>query len=238
LYADLNLPPDDITYSLLVGETVTESQYEAFNASRVVHVSIDPSIGGVPETGLKEEEEDPDRKAWNCRPCNDSDGLLLAEELEDMFKQVNTLFDKHRIPDRIVYRASGISPLVSVYDNAMRMLPTEGLERSGQRSPHLEGRKGAFEPMFTSYTHYWKSTLGAYLLTATGAVLKSYESLLMSWIDYIFISGPSDAEAVVTRILKPHRQEHLGNGIPKKGVCGSDHVSLAATIAFSGPRGK
>ncbi|PVF91996.1 hypothetical protein CPB86DRAFT_769982 [Serendipita vermifera] len=84
----LNLPPDDITYSMLVGETVTESQYEVFNESRVVHVSIDPSIGHTEESKLEDEENDPDRKIWNCRPCTDADGLLRADELEDMFKQV------------------------------------------------------------------------------------------------------------------------------------------------------
>jgi RNA exonuclease NGL2 len=100
-YVDWNLPPDEITYSLLVGETVTESQYDAFNASRIIHVSIDTSIG-VQETGLKEEEEDSDKWGLNCRPCNDSDGLLRVEELEDMFKRVNAILDSRQITDWVL----------------------------------------------------------------------------------------------------------------------------------------
>lgn len=31
-------------------------------------------------------------------------------------------------------------------------------------------------------------------------------------------------------LAKPHRKEAFGEGLPRKGVCGSDHISLAAEL--------
>ncbi len=40
----------------------------------------------------------------------------------------------------------------------------------------------------------------------------------------------------VTGLLAPHRTEDLGLGLPLKGVCASDHVSLAAELSWTKPQ--
>jgi len=57
-------------------------------------------------------------------------------------------------------RESGIVPLRSLYDEFLASLPSKSIETIKTREPKLEGRKGGNEPIFTSYTHFWKSTLG------------------------------------------------------------------------------
>lgn len=97
------------------------------------------------------------------------------------------------------------TPLRSAYDDALRAV--DGLELFGAR---VDGMVGAHEPRFTSYTHYWKATL-----------------------DYLFVlEGGAGAPPRVVRVLKPLPAEAMEPGLPKLGVCASDHMSLAADIAF------
>lgn len=199
---DLNLTPDDVTYSTMVGESVTASQEKMFSASRVVHVSVDPTIDYVPTTQLHQEvqddeegggggeQNDPDRVITNSRPCREEDGLMTLEEL------------------RALHESSGMLPLRSVYDESMPLLPTHLIETDGRAST-IQGRRGSNEPSFTSYTHYWKSKL-----------------------DYIFLAMPRNRTATVEAILPPHKKADMDPGLPKRNVCGSDHISLGATLAF------
>jgi RNA exonuclease NGL2 len=94
---DFNLTPDDIAYSLMVGETITASQRHAFEYSRVVHISIDPTMHKNYEPKPISEEEaeaqvdqtekkDPDRVIMHSRPCVLSDGLLDFEELKLLYE--------------------------------------------------------------------------------------------------------------------------------------------------------
>lgn len=50
--------------------------------------------------------------------------------------------------------------------------------------------------------------------------------------DYIFILDPVDRQSAVVGLLKPHSTDNLQPGIPRKGVCGSDHVSLCAELVW------
>ena len=78
----------------MVGESITAFQERMLNVSRVVHVSVDPTIERVATTQLHQEakddeedggggggETDPDRVITNSRPCQEEDGLLSLEEL-------------------------------------------------------------------------------------------------------------------------------------------------------------
>ncbi|KAJ8457455.1 hypothetical protein ONZ51_g11521 [Trametes cubensis] len=47
-------------------------------------------------------------------------------------------------------------------------------------------------------------------------------------LDYIFVLDARGRDVPVVRLAKPHRKEVFGDGLPKKGVCVSDHISLAA----------
>lgn len=92
------------------------------------------------EGGEQPEEEDPDRVIKNARLARPEDGLLEAEELEQLFTN-----------------GSAGSPLQSVYDHWQYFASDRTFV---SRAPEAATRRGKNEPIFTSYTHYWKSTLG------------------------------------------------------------------------------
>jgi len=159
-----------------------------------VHFTVDPDVYHTTHAPAEEVEEarndgetDPDKIITNARPAMPSDGLLTTAELADLYA----------------------TPVRSAYD--------EGLSKHRQTTKDLVAycdrvnlepfRRGANEPEWTSYTHYWKTVL-----------------------DYIFILDPLNVHSIVTGISQPPRTEDLDPGIPRKGVCGSDHVSLCAEI--------
>lgn len=50
-------------------------------------------------------------------------------------------------------------------------------------------------------------------------------------LDYIFLF-PSNEQITVTALLPTHRTEVLAPGVPRKGVCASDHVAIGAELAL------
>lgn len=115
-------------------------------ASRVVHKTIDPDVPAAPQASAAEAEEDeaaaatetdPNRVITNARPALPDDGLLSDTELADMLRQ----YDRP----------------TSVYDEGQRMCCAFSvLEREltfGDRVPIPSGRRGAYEPNWTSYTY-------------------------------------------------------------------------------------
>ncbi|THV04851.1 Endonuclease/exonuclease/phosphatase [Dendrothele bispora CBS 962.96] len=113
-----------------------------------------------------------------------------------------------------LFKDSG-PPLKSMYDLGMKKYassddsPNIPLKFFGDRVSIAFERHGAHEPQWTSYTHYWKTVL-----------------------DYIFIIDTPSIQSSVTGILSPHRTEDLNPGLPRQGVCASDHVSLSAEVTF------
>ncbi|KAF5374954.1 hypothetical protein D9758_000191 [Tetrapyrgos nigripes] len=198
LLSDFNFAPDDAAYSLVTGDPLLPSQIDYLKTSQVVHATIDPSVTPDPAKAItqdeNEEEADPDRTITNARPAAASDGLLSPTELHDLF-------------------ASSGPPLKSAYDIGMRNFTesnnAESVPLFGNRVDLQPDRHGAYEPQWTSYTHYWKTVL-----------------------DYIFVID-SSSRSSVTGLLVPPKTEDLEPGLPRKGVCGSDHVSLSADLLFS-----
>jgi RNA exonuclease NGL2 len=125
----------------LVGEPLTPQQKRVIEESRVVHVSIDVSIQ-VDSSGIGDDElavADPDRVITDSRPATDNDGLLSDEELANSFHVLGRLR--------------------SMYEEGQRQVKFPNVFGSRNDGFPLE-RKGYFEPQWTSYTHFWKSTLG------------------------------------------------------------------------------
>ncbi|KAL4064917.1 Endonuclease/exonuclease/phosphatase [Scleroderma yunnanense] len=189
---DFNFTPDDPAYSLLVGNALSAEQKHRLDASRVVHVSIDPTVlttmKSEPEEGA--EEADPDRVIRNSRVAKPTDGLLSDSELSELFP----------------------CSLRSAYDEGQRSLRTlispGDVATFGDRMSFPVERLGAHEPMWTSYTHFWQSTL-----------------------DYIFFIDPPQNKTEVTGYLQAHRLEDVASGLPRLHVCGSDHFSLCAQLS-------
>jgi RNA exonuclease NGL2 len=191
---DFNFAPDDPTYSLLVGDPLLPAQVDALAASRVVHVTVDPDVPPTTAVAPAEEKEGddvlanhPDRIITNARPAIPSDGLLTIDELVDLYA----------------------TPVRSAYEEGLtkHRASNSDVVTFGNHVPFESSRRGANEPEWTSYTHYWKTVL-----------------------DYIFILDGSNSCTAVTGFAQPHRTEELEPGLPRKGVCGSDHISLSAEI--------
>jgi RNA exonuclease NGL2 len=143
-FADFNLAPDDPTYSLMVGDQLLSAQEDQLALSRVIHTSIDPSILPSVSEGDHDSNVNSDRDIINARPARPTDGLLSTSELITLF--------------------ASRPALRSVYDDAQRQYqaPEVDVERFGDRVAIQSGRRGAYEPRWTSYTHYWKTVLGTY----------------------------------------------------------------------------
>jgi len=207
LAGDFNFHPAEPGYALLVGDPLTPAQEELLERSRVVHVSVDPSVplsdpaatndddegggGGGGGCGAKTADPDPDRVITNARKASPADGMLSSFELAQLF-------------------AVSLRPR-SLYDEGQRLLEkiSGPVRRCGERLGLSSHQRGAYEPEWTSYTHYWQSVL-----------------------DYIWVIDPPDRRASAVRLLEPHRTENLRAGLPRKGISGSDHVSLAAEVQW------
>ena len=124
----------------MVGAKLQADHERHIQMSQVVHATIDPSVatGGAPTE--EDEDADPDKVITNARKAHEADGLLNPSELTDLFK------------------ASG-KPLRSAYDEGLRHTNIK-LPTFGERKQLPVESMGAFEPPFTSYTHYWKTVLG------------------------------------------------------------------------------
>ncbi|KAJ1309033.1 hypothetical protein OPQ81_004714 [Rhizoctonia solani] len=219
---DFNFQPNEVGYALLRGADITPEHYSELESSRVVHVTLDPTVPRTPRTGTDTDDDDeaagagaaprPDLKKGDgeeeesepvvatkikdARTAVETDGLLTNEEMLELFGaggKARSAYDE--ILERSAESAGETDNLISA------------------RDPSMKGRKGANEPMWSCFTHYWRSTL-----------------------DYIFIIDPpekGDAMQVLD-VLKSARTEVLGDGLPRVGVSPSDHVALAALLGKAG----
>ncbi|THH34136.1 hypothetical protein EUX98_g191 [Antrodiella citrinella] len=194
---DFNFAPDDPAYSLLVGDALSPRQSSRLDVSRVVHHTIDPNVPittkkmmGEDEGGAEGEEKDPDRIIVNARKAVPDDGLLTDEQLREICTRAGQAF--------------------SAYDRGLSQDKTIDAELLfGSRVPLERGKQGAAEPVWTSYTHFWKVVL-----------------------DYIFVLDPK-RDVTVVGVAAPHPTKDLDPGLPRKGVCASDHISLCADLTWS-----
>lgn len=119
-----------------------------------MHLSLDPLVStGNPKAAAAEEEDgegtaqpeeqDPDRVITNARAARPEDGLLDAQALQALF-QART-------------EAARTPSLRSAYDTWATFEPARTYGSRGDIAP---GRRGHNEPFSSSYTHFWKSTLG------------------------------------------------------------------------------
>ncbi|CAE7086166.1 unnamed protein product [Rhizoctonia solani] len=222
---DFNFQPNEVGYALLRGADLTPEHYSELESSRVVHVSLDPTVPRTPRTGTDADDDDeaagagaaprPDLKRDNgegeeesepvvatrikdARVAVETDGLLTNEEMLELFDTG----EKAR----------------SAYDEILKQSANQTGEADNvvsARDPSMKGRKGANEPMWSCFTHYWRSTL-----------------------DYIFIVDPPEKKDAVQVLdaLKSARTEVLGDGLPRLRISPSDHVALAALLGKGTPQ--
>lgn len=142
---DFNFTPSDPAYIFAVGDTLLPEQEAIILSSLVIHTSVDPSVGAnTPNAAIDEDSEavDPDRVITNARQAESQDGLLTIPQFHAWFSSLPSL--------RSAYNAG----LQQVFKNANTSLTY------GHRVTLPLGRRGWYEPAYTSYTHYWQSVLG------------------------------------------------------------------------------
>ena len=130
------MAPTEVAYALLVGDPLSPAQEENLDRSRVIHTNIDPS---VPETSVTRKVKDTAEDLNSTRPATEDDGLLSSEQLTSLFS---------------------FGPLRSACDVALSQIPSEADNVLGARVELGQGRKGHFEPMWSSYTEYWQTIIG------------------------------------------------------------------------------
>ncbi|KAF8168012.1 Endonuclease/exonuclease/phosphatase [Crassisporium funariophilum] len=210
---DFNFTPSDPAYSLATGDLLLEEQEEMLAVSSIIHSTIDPSVlANV--TRVKDDTEegseavDPDRVITQARPANPQDGLLTVHEIVSLYSTLPKL--------RSAY-SDGLS-------EAQKL--SKDLATYGTRVPLLPNRHGRTEPEYTSYTHHWKSVLGALVFLIR---LQTYLTVLE---DYIFIIDPKTRPITVVGLLAPFEAKDMVPGLPRKTVSGSDHISLVAELCW------
>lgn len=183
-----------------------------------MHVSLDPSIP-ITEPKATEDDEgegattsDPDKVIKNARPAIKSDGLLSSEELSTLYETGVRQKSAYEEGQRLLFEASN-----------------PDVVRCGERLEIPVGHKGAFEPEWTNYTFYWQLTLGSCYRWRSPQL-----SLIAFVTDYLFIIDPNpNRPSSILSLLRPHKTDDIHPGLPKMGVSGSDHISLAAEIHWT-----
>lgn len=141
---------------------LTPAQEDLLERSRVVHASVDPTVPLTNPAAVNDDEDagaqaDPDRVITNAREASPADGLLNLSELLDLFA-VATLRPR------------------SLYDEGQRLLENisshSPVPRCGERMGLPPHKRGAYEPEWTSYTHYWQSVLGEFFAELDSDIAK------------------------------------------------------------------
>jgi len=190
---------------------------------------------------------------FNCSPEEGTYRLMVGEKLSSsqiekiensrvVHASVDTLFstasdetktvpvNEEGDPDRVITNARRCLPhdgLLSVselehhfqqfchvrsaYSEASRFSSMPGIDCLGPLSNMTENESGFFEPVYTAYAHYWKATL-----------------------DYVFLLDPKRVLQVLGVTESPPRAI-VDPGLPRMGVCASDHISLTAELVVDYP---
>jgi hypothetical protein len=138
-------PTVPITTKKLIGAPATDGAdappaADAANADAGGEGEGEDAVGGGDVEDEGEAAGDPDRAITNARAARPDDGLFTTSELAALY-------------------ASAGAPVQSAYDAAQRR--SLGARGCGPRLEIPADRLGHHEPEWTSYTHYWKTVLGA-----------------------------------------------------------------------------
>jgi RNA exonuclease NGL2 len=189
---------------------------------------IDDGLGDEGGAADEEEEGEDDQMLKNCRPATTQDALLTFEEfvqLHDLSRSPPSAeaSEQEGKADEELLSHRPASGLFSLYGQNFSNLEEDqsdnffgSTKRWRERhddadwspdapNPHLDS---SFEPMYTLFSALFSLTL-----------------------DYIFVFPAKDSQkpAVVTTALLPtHRTATLKPGIPRLGICASDHAAIGA----------
>lgn len=198
--------------------------------------------------------EDEDKVIKNCREGQVGDGLATVEELKKLFEysdpeetRVRSAYGEiggkltwgagkgNQYCDRLPEVQSGNGWVVKEDPEVVRKRQ-EGTEE--QRV-----RRGDYEPMWTNFTPLWRLSIelsGRFFPHSPCLRTTRSTDPRSQHPSYIFLLPPSTLSQQpptpprFTSLLLTHPTADLGLGLPRLGVCGSDHVALAAKVQIPG----
>nr|CDI56283.1 uncharacterized protein BN887_03583 [Melanopsichium pennsylvanicum 4] len=165
----------------------------------------------------------------NCRAAQPQDALLTVDELLQLHDVCRPRPGSQPRRDESAQNLSHAAHLGSAYGLHYGHVASE--EGNFFGSPG-RGRERYDDPNWTS------ETPNCHLGHSTEPMWTIFSSLFSLTLDYIFMlpkdkkqGGKAEEQyPTVTRLLKTHRTETLQLGLPRKGVCASDHISIGAEI--------
>ncbi|WWC86536.1 uncharacterized protein L201_001413 [Kwoniella dendrophila CBS 6074] len=230
---DLNTQPSEATYQLLVSPhtPLPKTMIDEITSSRFVHdsvVKIAPSSSFIPS-------DPPSTSATGSNTPTTStkeqeDGEDKEEEEKEGEGELPDSNEKSVANTRSPNSQDGILSTEELV-NAMKEILPDGGAKSAYASTnwgmdnkeafskrggfdHVEGREnvsGNKEPAYTCFTPLFRLTLD-YLLFLPP------------------LSGHNQAE--ITSVYSPPKIEELGEGLPRKGICASDHLAVGCELTW------
>ncbi len=194
----------------------------------------------MPE-GDPEGEEGDDQILKNCRVAQPSDGLLSIEELQYLYHPTPSSSSPGAGTSSTTAKTSLLSTYAAYNTDTGNFFgtPGRGRERYDDESwtpntpnPH-EGPSR--EPMWTIFSSLFSLTLDYIFLLPSPSPLPSRSHSASE------DAGEKEEEAQaekrerhagVTALLETHRTDVLQPGVPRKGVCASDHIAIGAEICL------
>ncbi|TKY87667.1 hypothetical protein EX895_003248 [Sporisorium graminicola] len=181
----------------------------------------------------EEEGEADDRMLKNCRAATGEDNLLSVNELLQ-------LHDVGRPRPGSVPSQPEASPQQVQAASATHLGSAYGLHYGSVQDPSEQGN---FFGSSARGRERWDDaawtpeTPNCHTGDSTEPMWTIFSSLFSLTLDYIFMlpkANPSVSEQypTVTRLLRTHRTETLQPGVPRKGVCASDHIAIGAEIGL------
>ncbi|ADV25600.1 Hypothetical Protein CGB_M3420C [Cryptococcus gattii WM276] len=246
LAGDLNTQPSEATYQLLISphSPLPQRYLDEISQSRLVHDSLakipltppeipssaseppsttgtgatTPAITNRTETDKDAENEDLDDKSTaNTRSPRLSDGLPTALELVELFKAEFPLINGDG------YQHEGAK---SAYGST-QWKEGKRIDGFNDRKGFEDGEKvnGGNEPGWTCFTPLFRLTLD-YLLVLPPVNPSSF-------LTTSSVSSTSATSGVeIRKVMLPPKASDLGEGLPRKGICASDHVAVGCEVKW------
>ncbi|KAL7419277.1 RNA exonuclease ngl2 [Cryptotrichosporon argae] len=209
LSGDLNTQPSEATYQLLAAphRPPHPAMLAEIESSRFVHTSLDKLYETSALDAVDDGEGEGEGGASTSATATGSATPAEGEEPPPERAVKNT---RDPVP------ADGLLSAERLLSEAAKVLPTGAISAYGSANAGDEtfAARGGFgdamgegekEPAYTCYTSLFKLTL-----------------------DYLFVIG----SAKVVGLLQPAKSEDLGEGLPRKGVCASDHLAIGCELVL------
>lgn len=192
------------------------------------------------EKGAEEDEEEDeadDRMLKNCRVATAEDALLSMDELLQLHDVARPR--PGSIPAQVTSNTAPTQVALSSHLGSVY-----GLHYGSVKDPSEQGNffgsptRGRERWDDTEWT---PDTPNCHTGDSTEPMWTIFSSLFSLTLDYIFMlpkdkqgvqasPAPMEAYPTVTRLLRTHPTDTLQPGVPRKGVCASDHIAIGAEI--------